>query len=187
MHKQEWRIEMRRRKNGYSGDELRQLSELVVGNLLHHPRWREARTVLLYHALPDEVDTTVLFRDSLAGPLVGKTVLLPKVIDGENMELRRYTSEKDLSRGAYGIMEPKGELFTDYRAVDLAVVPGMAFDRMNNRLGRGKGYYDRLLPRLPWAYRLGICFPFQLIDSFLPVCQTDFPMDEVICSGGRLL
>ncbi len=77
-------------------------------------------------------------------------------------------------------MEPAGCLFTDYSAVDLAVVPGMAFDKSGNRLGRGKGYYDRLLPLIGYKYKIGICFPFQFLDS-IPVEPTDIPVDEVIC------
>lgn len=87
-------------------------------------------------------------------------ILLPVVI-GNDLELRVYTSPADLAIGAYGIEEPTGALFTDYATIDLVIVPGVAFDRDGNRLGRGKGYYDRLLPRIPSAYKVGICFPFQ--------------------------
>lgn len=74
-----------------------------------------------------------------------KQILLP-VVTGDDLELRVYTGPGDLATGAYGIEEPTGALFTDYDAIDFIVVPGVAFDRNGNRLGRGKGYYDRLLP-----------------------------------------
>ena len=79
----------------------------------------------------------------------------------------------------YGIEEPTGELFTDYADIDFIVVPGVAFDRNGNRLGRGKGYYDRLLPRIPSAYKAGICFPFQLVEE-VPAEPFDIRMDEII-------
>lgn len=85
-----------------------------------------------------------------------------------------------MTRGAFGIMEPSGELFTDYSRITLAVVPGMAFDSHGHRLGRGKGYYDRFLPLLPQAYKIGVCFPFQLVDD-VPIEPTDVVMDEVVC------
>lgn len=106
-----------------------------------------------------------------------KNIVLPVVI-GEELELRLYTGPKDLAIGAYGIAEPTGEVFTDYEAIDLAVVPGMAFDKDGHRLGRGKGYYDRLLPRIP-AVKIGICFPFQLIEE-VPTESSDICMNIII-------
>ena len=75
--------------------------------------------------------------------------------------------------------EPTGALFTDYATIDLVIVPGVAFDRDGNRLGRGKGYYDRLLPRIPSAYKVGICFPFQIVEE-VPAEPFDIRMDEII-------
>ena len=141
---------------------------------MQHPHIVNAPTIMLYHALPDEVSTL-----SLLDAWQDKTLLLPRVIDGEQMELRRYTSSDDLQQGAFGIMEPCGELFTDYSAIDVAIVPGMAFDAAGHRLGRGKGYYDRFLSLAPSIYKIGICFPFQLVDN-VPVTENDVWMDEVI-------
>lgn len=96
------------------------------------------------------------------------------------MVLRRYTGKSDLKEGAFGIMEPCGEVFADYQAIDLAIIPGMAFDRQGNRLGRGKGYYDRFLPLLlPYIYIIGVCFPFQLLDD-IPTEEHDIKMDTVL-------
>ena len=76
-------------------------------------------------------------------------------------------------------MEPSGELFTHYDSIDVAIIPGMAFDAGGNRLGRGKGYYDRLLARIPDVYKIGICFDFQKVES-VPADINDIKMDEVI-------
>ena len=59
------------------------------------------------------------------------------------------------------------------------MVPGMAFDRNNNRMGRGKGYYDRFLATIPQAYKIGVCFKFQLVDE-IPTDALDIRMDEII-------
>ena len=101
------------------------------------------------------------------------------VVIGDDLELRVYTSPADLAIGAYGIEEPTGALFTDYATIDLVIVPGVAFDRDGNRLGRGKGYYDRLLPRIPSAYKVGICFPFQIVEE-VPAEPFDIRMDEIM-------
>lgn len=134
-----------------------------------------AHTVLLYHSLPDEVDTHDFIR-RWAGQ---KRILLP-VVKGEDLELRPYTGDNCLAEGAFHIDEPTGPAFTDYVAIDLAIIPGVAFDRQGNRLGRGKGYYDRLLPRLENTYKIGLCFPCQLVDR-IPAEAHDVKMDEVLC------
>lgn len=162
-----------------SKQELRRLirASHPLTKLSRHPRLADAHTVLLYSALPDEVPTQPLL-SRLATE--GKTVLLPRVVNDTDMELRRYTGLQDLEQGAFGIMEPTGELFTDYDDIDVAVIPGMAFDREGHRLGRGKGYYDRFLTQLPHTYKIGICFPFQLVDH-VPTDAHDILMNEVIC------
>ena len=135
-----------------------------------------SRTILLYNALPDEVPTQALMDELVAR---GKTVLLPCVINDTDMELRRYTGPQDLQTGSFGILEPTGELFTDYDTIDVAIVPGMAFDAEGHRLGRGKGYYDRFLSRVPHLYKIGLCFSWQLVDR-VPCDEHDIKMDEVI-------
>ena len=132
--------------------------------------------ILLYSALPDEVPTQSLMDDLVAQ---GKTVVLPRVVSDTDMELRRYTGQQDLQTGAYGILEPTGELFTDYDAIDVAIIPGMAFDAEGHRLGRGKGYYDRFLARVPHLYKIGLCFSWQMVDH-VPCDEHDAVMDEVI-------
>jgi 5-formyltetrahydrofolate cyclo-ligase len=79
-------------------------------------------------------------------------------------------------------MEPIGEVFPEsrYDEITLALIPGMAFDAEGHRLGRGKGYYDRLLPRLSRAYKMGVCFPFQMVDA-VPSEPHDQKVDEVCC------
>lgn len=79
-------------------------------------------------------------------------------------------------------MEPTGEPFTDYAAIDVAVVPGMGFDTSCRRLGRGKGYYDRLLPKAANACKIGVCFGFQLLAS-IPADGHDVKMDRIITHG----
>lgn len=158
--------------HGNSSTHQSQSAEILAA-LEAHPAFRAAHIVLLYYSLKDEVHT----HDFVKKWSHVKQILLPVVV-GDELELRTYTGPQDLATGAYGIAEPTGELFTDYAAIDLAVIPGVAFDAAGNRLGRGKGYYDRLLPRLA-AFKAGICFPFQLVDE-VPAEPFDIRMDAVI-------
>ena len=110
----------------------------------------------------------------------GKVILLPKVIDQATMELRRYAGPYDLVEGAFGIMEPSGEPFTDYSLIDVALIPGIAFDAQGHRLGRGRGYYDRFLNSMEVRPQLlGLCFDFQKVDE-VPVDAFDVTIDEVV-------
>ncbi len=146
--------------------------------LLAHPAVIKAKTILMYHSLPDEVDTKeAIIR--LASE--GKTVLLPKVTGEGTMEIRIYEGPSGMAEGAFGIMEPTGRPVRDYGKTDVAVIPGMAFDAKGNRLGRGKGFYDRLLAKMQNTYKIGICFSFQKTDA-VPVNENDARMDEIITS-----
>ena len=157
-----------------SSDMRQPLSAKILAALEARPAFRAANTILLYHSLNDEVDT----HDFIEKWSNQKHILLPVVI-GEELELRTYTGPHYLRIGAYGIEEPVGTPFTDYAAIDLAVIPGVAVDSRGNRLGRGKGYYDRLLPHMPTTYKIGICFPFQLVKE-VPAEAFDIRMDEII-------
>ena len=170
------RKHIREMKQQFTNKELEELSLPVMSRLLAHPAVTEAKTILMYYSLPDEVCTHDTVNRLVQA---GKTVLLPKVIDGENMEIRVYESKEDLAEGSYGIMEPNGKLFTDYAKITTAVVPGMSFDADNNRLGRGKGYYDRFLKNIPQAYKIGVCFDFQK-EKEIPHEENDIKMDTVI-------
>lgn len=176
--KESLRREIRRRKRDAAYEELRRQSNDLTRRLLRHPRVRDARCLMLYASLPDEVDTVCLIR-LLHG--VGKRVLLPVVIGPGEMALRTYEGEDHTREGAFHILEPTGDDFTRYDAIDVAIIPGMAFDPAGNRLGRGKGYYDRFLPKVRLSYKIGVCYGFQMVER-VPVGDLDQPMDEVVFS-----
>ncbi|MDD6890518.1 MAG: 5-formyltetrahydrofolate cyclo-ligase [Bacteroidales bacterium] len=178
--KSELRAAVRQLKQQHTPAQLAGWSSRLLERLEDHPAFRQARTVLAYYALPDEVQTQAWIERWKEQ----KEWLLP-VVKGDDLELRRYTGRQDLRPGAYGIEEPVGQPFTDYDRIDLVLVPGVSFDAAGNRLGRGKGYYDRLLPRLPRARRIGICFGFQL-SGHIPTEPFDLPMHEVWTENGSI-
>lgn len=164
---------IRSRKAEFTPEELKEQSTAIIDRLMADSRFAEARTVLLYHSLPDEVYTHKLISEAVKT----KTVLLPTVV-GDELELHVYTPSTSTHTGVYDICESDGPLFTDYENIDFAVIPGMAFDHKGNRLGRGKGYYDRLLTKLHCPL-IGICFPFQYLEK-IPVEEHDRKVDAVI-------
>ena len=176
MDKASLRKYIKQQGRSFSKEQLAEWSSLLCKRLLSHSRIAAAHTVLLYHSLPDEVQTSELLRTLLNK---GKTLLLPKITGDGLMELRIYNGEHDLCVGKYGIKEPTGEAYTYYNNIDVAVIPGVAFDVEGNRLGRGKGYYDRILPLLTSAYKIGLCFSFQIADN-IPTETHDMKVDEVL-------
>ena len=166
MLKSELRQQMKVLKRQFTSNQLREQSLAVVNKVLRHPRVNAAKTILLYYSMADEVDTHNLV-DLLREQ--GKTVLLPVTLAHE-LEIRRYEGPKSLQ---------EGRVFTQLHTIDLVIVPGMGFDPQGNRLGRGKGYYDRFLRLVPQAYKLGLCFDFQKVAS-VPTEDTDVRMDEII-------
>lgn len=176
MLKSELRKHIRELKNGHSYDDLLRLSLPIIETLRKNAHVGEAKTILLYYSLKDEV-----FTHDLCQQLhdEGVTVLLPVIVGDGKMILRRYNGRQSMQPDMFNILEPTGGEFTDYNLIDVAIIPGMAFDRPGNRLGRGKGFYDRFLPLIPKAWKIGLCFPFQLVDK-VPTEPTDISMDEVV-------
>lgn len=176
MLKRELRTLMRQKKGLFTQQQLRELSLPIVDRI--KPMLAGVETIVAYYSLPDEVDTHG-FIDWLIAE--GKTVYLPKVISDEDMVLCRYTGAESLCEGAFGIMEPLGEEMPADKVLDVVLVPGMAFDSEGNRLGRGKGYYDRFLKLLtnPRPKLIGVCFDFQKVDM-VPTEPTDVKVDVVV-------
>ncbi len=139
------------------------------------PQFRDAQTILLYWSMEDEVQT----HDFVNRWYQQKTLLLP-CVDGDDLRLRQYTGPECLKEGEqFGIGEPTGPEFTDLNSVQMIIVPGVAFDRHNNRMGRGRGFYDRLLKSTPNAYKVGVAFNFQMVE-LVPTEEFDVPMNAVI-------
>lgn len=152
-------------------------SESIRQSIPSLPRWQDARVVAAYAALPGEPDLRPL-------DWVGeKTVLLPRV-DGEDLVFHAVTDATLLKPGAFGVHEPDPAHCptTDPATADIIFVPGLAFTADGHRLGRGRGYYDRLLATLPESVlRVGVCFPCQLVDS-IPQEPHDESVDLVLSS-----
>lgn len=136
--------------------------------------FRGASCVALYNAIAGEVQTMGL----LERWYEKKQLLLPRVV-GEDLSFSPYKGVEALKVGAFGIMEPDDlEAEVAAKDIDLVIVPGVAFDRGLNRLGRGGGYYDRWLSSLD-VPTIGLCFDFQLMDA-IPTEPFDKKMDMII-------
>lgn len=166
-------------KKKYSKITLSDLSTEIMSRLEQTEMFRTASCVALYHALPGEVQTA----DFIEKWYRTKQLLLP-VVQGDDLELRLYIGPEAVKAGPFGILEPVvGSLAIP--TIDLIIIPGVAFDRQKNRLGRGKGYYDRLLTSVT-APKLGVCFGFQLFDH-IPAEPFDQKMDLILTENEQVL
>lgn len=176
MTKSELRSEMRRRLKALQAmPELRrEAAEKLLQRVTVSDLWRQAHNLLLFASLPDEVDTAPLLEAATAQ---GKQVWLPRV-EGDDLALCRYAPQW-LRPGAFHIPEPTPDapLLTDFSRLDLALIPGLAFTPKGARLGRGRGYYDRLLPRLACP-KMGLGYGFQVVDE-IPTDPWDVRLDGV--------
>lgn len=153
-------------------------SRAIEKKLFQRKEFREAKTVMFYVSLPEEVNTRRMIQRSLR---LGKRVVVPRVAHRhlEAVSIRNVT--RDLARGRFGLLEPKKHLPTvSPWEIDLAVAPGIAFDAKGNRLGRGGGYYDRFLKRLSGRVPvIGLAFKLQRLSS-LPTSSRDIPVTTLI-------
>ncbi|MBO4589118.1 MAG: 5-formyltetrahydrofolate cyclo-ligase [Bacteroidales bacterium] len=175
MDKKELRIQIRAAKKAVPFCEKLSRSRAIMSKVEELDRFREAKVVLLYWSMEDEVQT----HDFVEKWYKSKTILLP-CVDGDDLRLRQYTGADCMREGEqFGIGEPTGEEYTDLESVDAIIVPGVAFDKEGHRMGRGRGFYDRLLKSTPNAYKIGVCFDFQMVEN-VPVEPHDVMMDRVV-------
>ncbi len=154
-------------------------AEEVFSRLEQTAAFLMADKVLMYHSLPDELSTHSFLRKWGSR----KHFFLPRV-NGVNLDILPY-EESRLELGSFHIEEPTGHDTVDPSEIELIVVPAVAYDRRGNRLGRGKGFYDRLLGDVK-ATKIGVGYEFQLLDE-LPAEQHDVPMDMIITQSTTIV
>jgi len=155
------------------------LSKNAQRHLISLEAYGDARTVCSYIALDDEVSTDIINENALT---TGKTVAVP-VVDRKNHVMKAGLLEGSMRKGAYGIPEPKNSKVVKPEEFEFVVVPGRAFDRKGNRVGRGAGYYDRFLEKCNKAVFCAICFHCQLV-NFIEISGHDIPVDIIVTEEG---
>ncbi|MBN8679549.1 MAG: 5-formyltetrahydrofolate cyclo-ligase [Chitinophagales bacterium] len=136
----------------------------------------EPKVVHTYLPMGDEVDVRPFIQQALQA---GITIVAPKSLKGRQLENLILRSLDELEPGIFGTSHPAGgQVYTG--AYDLFVVPGLAFDALGNRVGYGAGYYDKFLLTQSKGYKVGVCYPFQMV-SALPTEPHDVPLDAVCC------
>lgn len=166
------RRRIRNRKNVLSDMEKSQSAIAVFDKIESLPEFMNAKSVLMYWSLPDELPT----HNFIVKWSTKKQMLLP-MVKGDKMLIKPFTTTEELRKSDMGIWEPDAQ--REYlRQIDLVIVPGIAFDKSKNRLGRGKGYYDRYFNNKNIS-KIGVCYDFQLLEV-IPTEPFDVRMDKII-------
>ena len=160
-------------------EEDRDRKSTIIGKKLFRALvFKTAKIVMFYIAFDGEVKTQEMIKEAQN---LGKIIVVP-VCGKDRITIRpcllKYKAK--LQRGPYGVLEPAIKKSIKLEDLDVVIVPGIAFDRKLNRLGRGKGCYDRFLKRLPEdTASIGLAFDFQILPS-LPATSTDTKVNRVI-------
>jgi 5-formyltetrahydrofolate cyclo-ligase len=155
-------------------------SRIIWEKLVKRPEFARASTVLFYASFDGEVDTFEMMKQARE---LGKRIALPTIVRLQKDLIPTMMEEEDFEIGPYGVKQPKSlwGRSLDVNDIDLVIVPGVAFDKQNNRLGRGAGYYDRFLAKCPASLPvLGLAFDFQILDCLPHPEGHDVPVSGVI-------
>lgn len=151
------------------------LSALAVEKVLSMKDVASAQTIGAYISFGREVDTRALI-DGLLGS--GKKVFVP-VVSRHELSFVAFTSFSEMEPNKLGFMEPRVKGAVDPAGIEIFIIPGIAFDRQGNRLGWGKGFYDRFFGKNPGGFKVGLAYDFQLLDK-IPAESFDVKMDVVV-------
>lgn len=148
--------------------------EIIHKKILNNYQINECRDILIYISMDFEVSTIKLIESLLK---LNKNLYAPR-LKNNNMEFYKFESIEELKMSKYNILEPISNIKYINNKNTVAIIPGLLFDKDNNRLGYGGGYYDRYLKNKK-IYKIGICFSTFLVDKII-IDKYDIKMDEVI-------
>lgn len=168
--KAELRASIRTRLKNMTPFERTLKSELIVDDIIASGIVLQYASILLYKAMDSEVNIDRLIEYAVHH---GKRVYLPRV-NGDELELVQYPCQ--LKVGAYGILEPVGQAVEVYPK--LVIAPVLGVDKSGNRLGKGKGYYDRYFEKAGECAKIGVAFSEQVVDNVFGEVH-DIPLDKI--------
>lgn len=184
LYKKKLRKEILDRLKSQDKTEVLRKSLVIKKRLFENKEFKKARCVVFFVSMEKEVDTHQMIDEGIR---MGKIVGVPVVFKGKkDLVISQITNRiKQLEIGPYGIRQPKAEEIRpiSFKDIELVLVPAVAFDRNGNRLGRGKGYYDRFLKKISkHALTIGLCFDFQIVES-IPTLAHDIPVQMFISNA----
>lgn len=166
------------KRNSLSKKQVKEKSNAVQKLVEELPEFKNAKCIMLYYGVNNEVETKALIEKALT---LGKRVALPATnFEKRAMVPREINSIEELAKTKQGLFEPKTQKFIETKEIDLIIIPGVAFDKSGSRIGRGMGFYDSLLRKTSTKIPLiGLCFEENL-EEHIPIESHDVKMNIVI-------
>ncbi len=184
MEKAEIRKNILALRNAMSGEDRRELSAIIGKRLFSLKDYADADSIFFFAGFGSEVDTLPMIDAALKDK---KFVALPRVVDEKTMVFHYIEDVSELKPGYKGIPEPSEKLPMALSEPELIIVPGAAFDREMNRIGYGRGYYDRFFKTVPlYVPKVALCFSLQLTES-IPYEALDETMDMIITENETIV
>lgn len=155
-------------------------SQIIINKLSKSKIYKKSKVIALYSPINNEVNINDLFNIAQND---NKIISYPKITSETSMSFYQVTSLNDLKldkEGKYKIKQPQNKNIINQDKIDLMIIPGIAFDTNKNRIGYGKGYYDKYLLNSPNIYKIGICYNEQILKESIDINNHDISMDEVI-------
>lgn len=172
-NKIEIRKNSRKKREELLEKDIKIFSGQIFENLISENIFENKKNILSYLDFKNEVQTDLINKKILEE---NKILLLPRVVDKENMMAIENNGKYSLS--SFGNREPIGEEYLG--DIDLIIVPGVAFDKFGNRIGFGRGYYDRFFEKYPNARKVAIAFEVQVVDEEIETSPLDKKVDILI-------
>ncbi|MCH8977423.1 MAG: 5-formyltetrahydrofolate cyclo-ligase [Proteobacteria bacterium] len=147
----------------------------ITEQILRLDEIRDARTIFIYISYASEVHTHALIKALLAA---GKTLAVPKIVKSDYMQAETFSSWEDLVPGELGILTPTDSTPCN-GPFDVAITPGLGFTLSGQRMGFGRGYYDKWFAQNKVRHKIALAFEVQLINE-MPVEDTDVPMEKIV-------
>lgn len=183
LKRQEMRRKMTAIRNQLTLAEVTQYSQQIADRVSQFQPLQKAQVIMGFAAFKNEVRLMPLLEK---WKTQGRTILLPRVEKAGNMVAVEYTGRENTAAGPFGIREPLGEPF-DTSKIEVVLTPGLVFDYKGFRLGYGKGYYDRFLPRVnPQAFLCGVCYEFQIVENIFPT-GSDWPVHWIVTDRSEVV
>ena len=171
MNKDTLRHIMLNKRMQISQEDLKKYALIAVDALKNHPQYKKSKVVGIYHPIKNEIDITSIIKED-------KLFLLPKV-EGDAIHYYEFNKHSELEKSSLHIMEVKDGTNLDH-LLELIIVPALAISKDFDRVGYGKGFFDRFIEKYPHIFTMSIVFDFQIVDK-VHITSNDKKVHDIIC------